>query len=134
MDTYTRATMRRDVQYQVFAKERTLLLQREDQLQQVLGDVVELSQVLQEQYDQRAEVIDQNQGKQLEELEEQNSSLIEQLELEKKIHEQELANVAKSYQEKLSALKDQGAVNELQLRAAHDEGLLSDQLLRDVRD
>ena len=32
MDTYTRATMRRDIQYQVFAKERTLLLQREDQL------------------------------------------------------------------------------------------------------
>ena len=70
MDSYTRATISRDAQYQIFAKERNLLLQREDQLQQALTDVIELAQVLEEQQESRENIMQQNEYKQVEELQE----------------------------------------------------------------
>ena len=70
----------------------------------------------------------------MEELQEQNRNLIEQLELEKQIQDQEIAQVVKAYQEKFIALKEHESINELQLNAAQTEGLISDQLLWDIKE
>ena len=59
---------------------------------------------------------------------------MEQLELEKQIQDQEIAQVVKAYQEKFIALKEHESVNELQLKAAQNEGIISDQLLWDIKE
>ena len=77
MESYTRITLSRDAQYQILAKERNLLLHREDQLQQSLADAAELTEVLQEQ-EHSVEIVNRDKDQhQIEELQEQNHNLME---------------------------------------------------------